>query len=70
VVLLPDHATLGGYPVVAVVATVDHGVLGQCAPGDHVRLRPIDLAEAREAALEQRRALDRAVMGHYPLALG
>jgi KipI family sensor histidine kinase inhibitor len=70
VVLLPDHATLGGYPVVAVVATVDHGRLGQCAPGDRVRLRPIELEEARAASLEQRRALDRAVVGHYPLAAG
>ena len=33
VVLIPDHATLGGYPVVAVVASADHGLLGQCAPG-------------------------------------
>ena len=33
VVLLPDHATLGGYPVLAVVASADHGRLGQCAPG-------------------------------------
>jgi len=33
VVLMPDHATLGGYPVVAVVVAADHGLLGQCAPG-------------------------------------
>ena len=33
VVLGPDHATLGGYPVAAVVASVDHALLGQCAPG-------------------------------------
>ena len=40
VVLLPDHATLGGYAVLAVVASVDHGLLGQCAPGTRVRLVP------------------------------
>ena len=50
VVLLPDHATLGGYPVVGVVATADHGLLGQCAPGTRVRLVPIELGEARRAA--------------------
>ena len=46
VVLLPDHATLGGYPVLAVVASADHGRLGQCAPGTRVRLVPVDLAAA------------------------
>ena len=49
VVLLPDHATLGGYPVVAVVVAADHGLLGQCAPGTLVRLVPVDGAEADEA---------------------
>jgi allophanate hydrolase subunit 2 len=34
IALLPDHATLGGYPVVACVATVDLPLLGQLAPGD------------------------------------
>ena len=42
VVLLPDHATLGGYPVLAVVASADHGRLGQCAPGAGVRLVPVE----------------------------
>ncbi len=70
VVLLPDHATLGGYPVVGVVATADHGLLGQCAPGTRVRLVPTDLGEARRAAAEAARARARAVVGHYPLAAG
>jgi KipI family sensor histidine kinase inhibitor len=70
VVLLPDHATLGGYPVVAVVASVDHGLLGQCAPGTEVRLAPVDVVESIEAADAARRVLERAVTGHYPLAVG
>ena len=49
VVLLPDHATLGGYPVLAVVATADHGRLGQCAPGTLVRLVVVGVDEAEEA---------------------
>ena len=69
VVLLPDHATLGGYPVLAVVASADHGRLGQCAPGAGVRLVPVSLAAAHEAAGSLRRALVRAVVGHYPLAV-
>ena len=70
VVLLPDHATLGGYPVLAVVATVDHGRLGQCAPGTLVRLVVVGADEAEEAWRVARRTLAGAVVGHYPLAAG
>jgi biotin-dependent carboxylase-like uncharacterized protein len=70
VVLLPDHATLGGYPVAAVVVAADHGLLGQCGPGTAVRLVPIDAEEADEALRARRRALAGAVVGHYPLAAG
>jgi KipI family sensor histidine kinase inhibitor len=69
VILMTDHATLGGYPVVAVVAAVDHGVLGQCAPGTTVVLVPWGYGEAGEALREHRRALNEAVVGHYPLAV-
>jgi KipI family sensor histidine kinase inhibitor len=69
VVLMPDHATLGGYPVVAVVVSADHGRLGQCAPGTLVRLVPVDPAGADEARRAARRELARAVVGHYPLAV-
>jgi KipI family sensor histidine kinase inhibitor len=69
VILLPDHATLGGYPVLAVVATADHGMLGQCRPGDVVRLVPITPAEADRAWAARRRSLDAAVVGHYPVAV-
>jgi antagonist of KipI len=67
VILLTDHATLGGYPVVAVVAAVDHGVLGQCAPGTELVLVPIDHTRAADALRRRRRALELAVVGHYPL---
>ncbi|HXN60225.1 MAG TPA: hypothetical protein VN886_07190, partial [Acidimicrobiales bacterium] len=69
VVLMPDHATLGGYPVVAVVATADHGLLGQCGPGTEVRFRPVGTAEAVDAWRSARRRLERTVVGHYPLAV-
>ena len=69
VVLLPDHATLGGYPVLAVVVAADHGRLGQCAPGTAVRLVPTDPGAADEARRAARREQERAVVGHYPLAV-
>ena len=70
VILMPDHATLGGYPVLAVVASADHGRLGQCAPGTRVRLVPIRHDEADAAWRASRRALEGAVIGHYPLSAG
>ena len=70
VVLGPDHATLGGYPVAAVVAGVDHALLGQCGPGCEVRFEPVEIDEARHAWRAWRRALDDAVQGHYPVAAG
>jgi KipI family sensor histidine kinase inhibitor len=69
VVLMPDHATLGGYPVLAVVVAADHGRLGQCAPGTRVRLVPIAPAAAAEARRLARRELERAVAGTYPLTV-
>ena len=70
VVLLPDHATLGGYPVVGVVVSADHGLLGQCGPGTVVRFVPISCDEALAARQVSRRWLERAVVGHYPLSTG
>jgi KipI family sensor histidine kinase inhibitor len=69
IVLGPDHATLGGYPVLAVVASADHGRLAQCAPGSRVRLVPVTLQEADEARRTLRRALSQAITGTYPLAV-
>jgi KipI family sensor histidine kinase inhibitor len=37
ILLLADHPTVGGYPVVAVVTTADAGLAAQLRPGDKVR---------------------------------
>lgn len=47
IVLMPDAPSVGGYPVPAVVASVDRAVTGQLRPGDEVRFRPIDVRTAR-----------------------
>lgn len=70
VVLGPDHATLGGYPVVAVVITADRWKLGQCRPGDRVWLRPVTMAEAMTARASFGRLLAAAVVGRYPTIAG
>jgi biotin-dependent carboxylase-like uncharacterized protein len=56
--LLADHPTIGGYPVVGVVASVDLPVLGQLAPSTSVVFTPVTLEEATSAA--QRAAVELA----------
>ncbi len=70
VVLGPDHATLGGYPVVAVVITADRWKLGQCRPGDRVRFVPVTAAEAVAARVALDRSMAAAVVGRYPTEAG
>jgi hypothetical protein len=46
VILLADHQTTGGYPVGAVVASVDMWRVAQLRPGDRVRFELISLLSA------------------------
>ena len=41
ILLLCDHPTTGGYPVIAVVASRDLPAAGQLRPGQHVRFRAV-----------------------------
>ena len=55
ILLMADHGTTGGYPVIAVVITADLPVAGQLAPGDTLRFVPCTLEDAL-AALRDREA--------------
>jgi antagonist of KipI len=55
IVLMSDHPTTGGYPVIACVATVDLPILGQLRPGDLLRFERITQPEALEALRERER---------------
>jgi len=70
IVLLPDHATVGGYPVAACVIAADLPVLGRLSPGDRVALRFCERHEARTALRRARQELDGRVSGWYPTATG
>lgn len=47
IILMADSQTIGGYPRIGVVATVDLPVLGQCKPGDVLTFQEIPLEEAQ-----------------------
>jgi KipI family sensor histidine kinase inhibitor len=70
VVLGPDHATTGGYPVLAVVVSADRWVLGQCRPGDVIEFEVVSAAAAASARAAQARAVAAALVGRYPLVAG
>jgi antagonist of KipI len=57
IVLLADAQTIGGYPQLAHVISVDLPLVAQLRPGNRVQFRVITLAEARELVLAQERAL-------------
>ncbi|HXQ59978.1 MAG TPA: biotin-dependent carboxyltransferase family protein, partial [Acidimicrobiales bacterium] len=67
IALLCDHATVGGYPVIATVVSADLGILGQLRPDDAVRLEPVDLTEARRARARREREISNGVVGWYPV---
>jgi KipI family sensor histidine kinase inhibitor len=67
IVLLCDHATVGGYPVVATVTRADVGRLGQLRPGDRARFEVVDQGAAKAALHALDRDLKRRVGGWYPV---
>jgi antagonist of KipI len=58
ILLMADHQTTGGYPVLGQVATVDLGAVAQLRPGDAIRFAPVSLDDAQRLYLERERALD------------
>jgi antagonist of KipI len=53
ILLLGDCQTIGGYPKIAHVITVDLGVAAQLRAGDHVRFSEISLTDAHRLLLER-----------------
>ena len=46
IIMLSDHGTIGGYPKIAVVASVDYDRLVQIAPGSKIKFKEIELSDA------------------------
>ena len=57
ILLLGDCQTIGGYPKIAHVITVDLGVAAQLRAGEHVRFSEVSLADAHRLLLERERQL-------------
>ena len=70
IILLCDHATVGGYPVIACVIAADLPVVGQLAPGDTVEFVAVDRATARRETARRQRALAERITGWFPTEAG
>ncbi len=57
IVLMADRQTIGGYPRVGEVASVDLPLLAQLKPGDSLRFEQVSLAEAQRLIHSQTAAL-------------
>jgi antagonist of KipI len=63
ILLLGDCQTIGGYPKIAHVITVDLGIAAQLRAGDHVRFSEVSMADAYQLLLERERELERFRVG-------
>jgi len=63
ILLLGDCQTIGGYPKMAHVITVDLAIAAQLRPGDRVRFSEVAMADAYRLLLERQRELDRFRIG-------
>jgi len=63
ILLLEDCQTIGGYPKIAHVITVDLALAAQLRPGDSVRFAEVSLAEAHRELIEREREVERFRIG-------
>jgi antagonist of KipI len=58
ILLMADHQTAGGYPVIATVASAWMPIAAQLAPGDALRFEETSIQDALDARASQRAALE------------
>lgn len=63
IVLMADHPTIGGYPVIGVVPSHALGRLAQCPPGTTVTFTPMTADAARDARRHEQNALSKWASG-------
>ncbi len=63
IVLLGDCQTIGGYPKIAHVITIDLPIAAQLRPGDRMRFREVSLGEAYRLLAERNHDLEQFRVG-------
>ena len=63
ILLLGDCQTIGGYPKIAHVITVDLSVAAQFRAGDHVSFSEVSITDAHRLLVQRERELERFRIG-------
>jgi len=66
ILLLGDCQTIGGYPKIAHVITVDLAIAAQLRGGDEVRFREVSLADAHQLLIDREQNLEQFRRGLQP----
>src|SRR5438445_13797394 len=66
ILLLGDCQTVGGYPKIAHVITVDLSIAAQLRAGDEVRFREVTLADAYQLLINREQNLEQFRRGLQP----
>jgi len=66
ILLLGDCQTIGGYPKIAHVITVDLSIAAQLRAGDEVRFREVTLADAHQLLINREQKLEQFRRGLQP----
>ncbi|MEO8558021.1 MAG: biotin-dependent carboxyltransferase family protein [Rhodospirillales bacterium] len=66
IVLLADHQTIGGYPKIATIASVDLPRTGQLTPGSKLRFAAVTVAQAEQLRRDQEQAFARLIASIAP----
>ncbi|MED1782294.1 biotin-dependent carboxyltransferase family protein [Brevibacillus fortis] len=63
IILMADRQTIGGYPKIGYVATVDLPIIAQLRPGETIRFQEISLHDAQRALHERERTMNEIKLG-------
>ena len=63
IILMADHGTTGGYPIIGHVASVDLPLLAQLKPGEQIRFEEISMQQAQHLLLEQEQEINKLRQG-------
>lgn len=63
IILMADHGTTGGYPIIGQVATIDLPLLAQLKPGEQIRFEEISMQQAQHLLLEREQQINRLRKG-------
>ncbi|OAS89322.1 MULTISPECIES: biotin-dependent carboxyltransferase family protein [Metabacillus] len=63
IILMADRQTIGGYPKIGYVASIDFSVLSQVMPGENLTFKEISIQDAQRLLLEREHMISKVKIG-------